>query len=466
MRRLEEWCARQLNPILVQETRYILSRRATLVGYLLLLFFLAIFSNTMSRQAGAELSESLLGAFSLVGVTIIPAHVLFSSAARWSRQKREMVQLTALRPVDILLGRVLSSLSLVVLFLSVMMPFLSLTYLVRGADIFLMTMSIVMLLFLSVFTIIFSISIAWIFEQHSFQLVVKIIWMGILLLMSSMARGFPDFLYDIEKEEAFSPEIIVLWFCLGTLGASCFAFARSIVFLRHPEENRTTPMRVAIFLWLLFVLLSLMIFRVNSTTDVEGVFLGFVMAGFTIACTKFLLESDRIGRRALIDLPRAGWRRLVLLPILPGAGTGILMMGVLLLGFSLFCEIIHMLKPSRGGATGYGGYLYMASWWFSVSAFLLPLFRNVFDTVRQKTSIILSYYILVFLAIITTSGAGIDEVIDPFLNPFVGGAMIQERDPKRGLLLAFAVLLVVVVLLLQRRLLYRNISLIMRAAKH
>ena len=468
MRKLEKWVDKRLNPIILQETRHVLSLKLSLVVYVGLVLVLSTSSCNMSKQSGEEISWILLGAFSFIAVTIIPAQLLFSSATRWSRQKLEMMQLTPLRPLDIAAGRVGAALMIVILILSVVVPFLSLTYLVPGADLSINLMSAVMLLFISLFAITSSINIAWVSEQFSFHLIGKIIWLGMLFQAGIAAAAVPALLHEISQDGKISLGILVVWFCLGAFLASCFAFARSIVFLRHPEENRTTPVRSTLLLGLLFVFLSVTIPLLNSFDDFEAVFFAFVISAFAVFCAKFLLDSDKIGQRALIDLPKAKWKRLLLLPVLPGAGTGILLMASVLFGLAIFFEGVNLWKLSKGGRIDFGGYWYMSNWWFAISAAILPLFRNILGSERKKTAGVFVYYFLIFMAImflliVRAIDPDDESVLSALFIPFVGADMIQDGDAGSFALIILSTIAATSVFLINSKLIYDNVSIIMRA---
>jgi hypothetical protein len=422
----------------------------------------------MSKQSGEEISWVLLGAFSFIAVTIIPAQLMFSSATRWSKEKLEMMQLTLLRPIDIAAGRIVSALLIVILLLSVVMPFLALTYLVPGADLSTNLMAAIMLLFASLFAITASINIAWVSEQYSFHLIGKIIWLGMLFQAGIGGIALPAALNEISQEDFLSLWVIVIWFCSGAFLASCLAFARTIVFLRHPEENRTTPVRTILVIGLFFIALSVTIPLLNNFNDFEAMFFAGIISLYAIFCSKFLLDSDKIGRRALIDLPKAKWKRLAILPLLPGAGTGILLLAGILFGMAFFFEGINLWKLSKGGAIEFGGYWYVAAWWFTILAGGLPLFRNILNSERKKTAGLFLYYFLIFILILYLIFTNIIDLsykdkLSGGLFPFLGVDMIQNGDDGSFILLFGSFIAVGIVFLMHLKLLYANIMTIFRA---
>ncbi len=468
MKRLTQWFDKRLNPIILQEIRHVLSLKLSLVVYAMLVLVLSTSSCNMSKQSGEEISWILLGAFSIIAITIIPAQLLFSSATRWSKQKLEMLQLTPLRPIAIAGGRVGAALLIVILILSVVIPFLSLTYLVPGSDLSINLMAAVMLLFISLFAITSSMNIAWLSEQFSFHLIGKIIWLGFLFQAGFGAAGIPVLLNEIAQDGNISLGLVVGWFCIGTFLASCFSFARSIVFLRHPEENRTTPVRATLLLGLVFVFLSVTLPLLNNFNEFEAVFFLLLMSTFAIFCSKFLLDSDKIGQRALIDLPAAKWKRIVLLPVLPGAGTGILLMACILFGLAMFFEGINLWKLSKGGRIDFGGYWYVANWWFAISVSILPLFRNILNSERKKTAGVFLYYFVIFMAtlfllVVRALEPTDGSVIAAIFIPFLGADIIQDGDQGNLFLLVASTISATTVFLIHSKLIYNNISLILKA---
>ena len=102
------WFDKHANPIALQEVRHLLSLTRTMIVYGLLVFGLWISSCNTAGNSADSLPYFMIGAFGVVGVGLFPAQTLFINSTRWSVDKMEMLHLTGLRPMDIVLGRVLA----------------------------------------------------------------------------------------------------------------------------------------------------------------------------------------------------------------------------------------------------------------------------------------------------------------------------------------------------------------------
>ena len=478
MKRLEEWIDKHINPIVLQESRYILSLRRSIIIYLLLVLIMSISSCSLMEGDSEESIVVLLGAFSIVATVVVPGHILFSSSERWSREKMEMLQLTPLTPLQIVMGRVMAAFVLVLAILSVALPFLAVSYLVPGTELSVVLLSVILILGGSLLSITASINVAWLLEGYSVQSLGKIFWLLMLFQYSFGIVTIPVLLNDISNDAKVPPSVIGLWILIGMLLTSLFFLARSVVHLRHPEENRSTPIRVSLslcFLFLVFSLLLLAVIDPSQASSELGIFLLSLIAFFSLG---FLIEPDAvdhqvasgysfntIGRRALLDLPRSRSRRLLLLPLLPSSGTGVMLFALLLGTLGLSCEILNW----RIGGYRAGGYAFYAMWLFCVFGSALPVFRNLPGVQRDKVRriVILIYlagllFVLFMLNVMFDFQSSDHNLLHYLLNPFKGISAMQDRTDQWYALFIVTTIFSVLVFALHSQMIWQSISTILK----
>ena len=171
------------NPIALLETQQVLSLRRTLIvfGLLVLALWMGSCAVIQETSSGEEMSMLLLATYSIVTVLVVPAQLLFNSANRWSKDKLEMLHLTQLRPMDIVLGRVLSGAGLLLILGAAIIPFIALTYLMPGTQIQLVLLGMGFVFMMGLLAILFTLNISWRLEEYSFVNFGKVIWFLMLI---------------------------------------------------------------------------------------------------------------------------------------------------------------------------------------------------------------------------------------------------------------------------------------------
>ena len=236
-------CAPRNTASVVFEKNFI---RVWSVGACLWMGSCAVIQETSS---GEEMSVLLLATYSLLlSILVVPAQLLFNSANRWSKDKLEMLQLTQLRPMDIVLGRVLSGAGLLLILGAAITPFIALTYLMPGAQIQLVLLGMGFVFMMGLLAILFTLNISWRLEEYSFAniresaLVLnadpRYIWSycsgGGICRSAPLHQNLGNIL------KAF-PWMIAVWGILVYFG-----IVQSVLLFRHPESNRSTPYRIGV----------------------------------------------------------------------------------------------------------------------------------------------------------------------------------------------------------------------------
>ena len=322
--------------------------------------------------------NAILVILSFILFLAIPAQILFDGNKHWTPEKLELLQLTPLRPLDIVLGRLGSALGLILLTISVTAPYMALVSILPGVSLSNVLCTLVWIILLSVVLCALVIHSGWSMRTQSAGVISRV---GLFFIIINLL-GMPVLSLELFKELSGTSDnifIIFAWGCGLLILVAMHFISLSVVTLRHREENKSTPKRIMSVVLLVFLFLSgvISVFA-DSTVNVYD-FLNFrihfmltsILAFFH---GTFLLEDDYIGKRALLDLPKSRTKRWLMLPILPGSGTGLVLLLLVLLVVSIPFEVLSWTHPK---GLIFGGYLYDAIFIFCFMGWLLPKFRNM-----------------------------------------------------------------------------------------
>ena len=333
----ERWNDR-LNPILVKEVRQALRGRYFKISFWLTLTVATLIGLglmvTMGMQefhGGEEVSGAMffVAMFAcLVGAVqvLVPFSAFLSMGGEWDENTYDLLVLSNLKPRQIVLGKILSAGVQSLLFYSAFGPFLVFAFLLRGVD--LTAILVVLALSIAVSLLLSCLAVAMSsFTRVRFARVVLMVLLAVALVWggSGMVAGAAQLMMwpgTIHQPEFL--EVMGAWFTT-TLAVAAFFFAAACARLSHPEENRSTGLRV---MSLLIVACGLgwMTWYLGSKPSVEPILVVVCMAHAVLATTSifFATEPERLGRRVAAGLPRSRILAALEAPFLPGGARGLL----------------------------------------------------------------------------------------------------------------------------------------------
>ena len=392
VRTLTEWVDKHSNPIALLETQQVLSLKRTLIvfGLLILALWMGSCAVVQETSSGEEMSILLLATYAIVSVLVVPAQLLFNSANRWSKDKLEMLHLTQLRPMDIVLGRVLSGAGLLLILGSAIIPFIALTYLMPGTQIQLVLLGMGFVFMMGLLTILFTLNISWRLEEYSFSSIGKVIWFLMEMQGAFVVTGMVVTFVESTSTSELEQLVEVFPWMVGVWGILVyFGIVQSVLLFRHPESNRSTPYRVGVLATYALAMVGMLTLNGLPGVSVEKYFaFCLVMIGLIgLACLPLMLENEVIGRKAFVDLPKKRWKRVVLFPLLPSAGAGMVFMLLMMLG------VLVIAPWSKLTEDQFTAMIYTPLQTFAFVAMLLPRVRkNRISSILSKRNLIVAAY--------------------------------------------------------------------------
>ncbi|MFT5585041.1 MAG: hypothetical protein ACI9VR_002629 [Cognaticolwellia sp.] len=376
---LPNWIDDRLNPILVKEVRQALRGRYFKVTYGLTLIAATLVGIVclMAADNDPEIGQAyfvgiyMCMAAAMMGLVPFQAFVAASGSGRGGRA--ELLQLTALRPRQIVAGRLLSSLVQSGLVLAALAPFLALSFLLPGVD-------LSVLVFVVVYTLIFSVCVSCVTLSASFlteNRLLRVLLMVILggfqfSLVSSAVAGVTEILRNSSDLQDVEVQVGLSVFAGVAIFIATFAFIGGTLRISHPEENRSTPLRVLMFGFALVGMIgTYMAMHWVPHPEAEAFIVAYLALGFAMLLPSgiFSGESERLGRRVQVTAPKNALVALAATPFMPGGGNGALFNLVIVTLFGGFMMIFPTVEPDAGDAWVE---LFVFSFLWAVTAFNLP----------------------------------------------------------------------------------------------
>ena len=204
-----------------------------------------------------------------------------------------------------------------------------------------------------------------------------------------------SFVENVSTNELEDLLVAVPWMVAGWGLLVYFGIAQSVLLFRHPESNRSTPYRVGVFAAYVLGLLAILTFQGLPGTISKDSFVLCVLAmgACGLSCLPLMLEDEVIGRKAFVELPKKRLHRILMFPLLPSAGSGMVFLILMLVG-------IVLLAPwSSVSETEFIALIYTPLQTFAFVAMLLPRLRKL-EIVSQlsKRNVIVAAYMPVMAA--------------------------------------------------------------------
>lgn len=355
------------NPILVKEVRQSLRGKFFRVGFALMLLALTIASIVMIIAMGAQLStgegrDYVLGVFVCLAVAVlglVPYATFSAMGAEWEENTFDLLIISNLRPRQIVMGKLLSAGTQTLLYYSAFTPFMVFAFLLRGVDLL-----VVLLMLVGAFVL--SVGLSCVALMLSTLTRIKFLRLGFMAFLTALlvaainltALGSEELLRHPGniREDEFILGFSFFLLAVGVVSSFCFLIACNM--LSHPEENRSTGLRILTIVTGVLVM-SLITYGSTSGMRPDREQLTIFGIILTIATSLpmifFTTEPDRLGRRVAPRVPRNPLLALLVAPFMPGGGRGLVLYFLELCAILTFIVAGHVsLRTGRESLLGHG----------------------------------------------------------------------------------------------------------------
>lgn len=357
LRRLGEWLADWPNPIVVKELRQAVRGWTALVMFLLYLVVQLVVVGIILMSVAEQIwTESPVGAQVFLAVqiqlaiTIVGLLPLYAGTRLFlerSDVNLDLMFITPLRPVWLVLGKLLAALVLGLLFFSASAPVMTMAYFLRGLDLFYAGILLGLDVLAMMTAVQAALFVAAIPAPRPFAVLLGLgVVFGLLLGVGMLTGGSVAIFAG--GPALFDPEgvIVVSSFVALTLVAGfILLFTATHALLSPPPSNRLMPFKIMLLAvpigyWIaVLALVKLFLSLFGPISSSEYLDLIQIMER-TIAVTGWLAwciaVSERLewNRRVLAQVPRTRWLRVLAFPFYTGAANG-LTLALVLTVFSL-----------------------------------------------------------------------------------------------------------------------------------
>ncbi|MCP3914551.1 MAG: hypothetical protein GY711_03220 [bacterium] len=370
------------NPILVKEVRQSLRGKFFRVSFICTLAAVTVASFGVILEAGEAYERSgrdfFMAIFVCFGIAImglVPFAAFNSMGAEWDENTHDLLVISNLRPRQIVLGKVLSAMAQMVLFLATFTPYLVFSFLLRGMDLTLLTVIVTSAVALSVTASVVAVMLSTLSRVRFARVALLALLAGMLglLLVGTFGLASEWIRFPAAMQ---GPDFVLAWSVFfvgqGILIAFCFGIAANM--LSHSEENRSSGMRILntcsigigiAFLWY-------MTNRIHDREFVSAMSMTLLVLAL-VPGIFFVTEPESLGRRVAPRVPRKLPLALLAAPYMPGGGRGVLLYGfhVVLIGlYFLFGQFI--VPAPHSGFLGEGVGALIIAFLYGTVYLLLP----------------------------------------------------------------------------------------------
>ncbi|MBI1370566.1 MAG: hypothetical protein GC162_18165 [Planctomycetes bacterium] len=326
----------RMNPIVVKELRQAVAGRfvaSVLMLFLIVqmvtigLFLLMEDMDASDFTGGRDVFITLMAILLGTCLLFIPAYASLRLNAERSDTHVDLLYVTTIRPRSIIWGKFLSALIITVLIYSACMPFMSLTFLLRGID--LPTIFLLLAIdFVVVATcVMFSLFLACIPANRVLKSLMALSGLAALIITYGFTIGITSTYIMFGGRTGggawdFWAPIVTIVLCL--LASTGLLFTLAVAMVSPPTSNRALSVRL--YLMSVWLIMGLFCFGWSyAVGDLEPVVFWLCIAS-VVACAAILVcvsERDQIGPRIQSMIPRFGLLRLGAFVLYSGAAGGI-----------------------------------------------------------------------------------------------------------------------------------------------
>lgn len=332
-----ETAGEYLNPILVKETRQALKSRQFAVTFALVLLTSWIWSLLAIYFRYPGILYSPDGPFLMVGyldillfplVVIIPFSAFRSLASEREDGTFELLSISTLSPRQIIIGKLISSIVQMLVYLSALAPCLAFTYLLRGIDIVTIAYVLLCAFLASVLLSGVGLVLACVTRQRHWQsaLSVIVILLFIFLFVIGLITSYASVYEDASWREYDNPDFWAITVALFSVYASYLYLIIELASaqITFESENRSAGIRRGLLFQHFLAIGWFGYLAIRYPREEE-----FMMAMITILCLHWFIMGAFINGESTVISPRVKrtipnllidriWRNW----LLPGADRG------------------------------------------------------------------------------------------------------------------------------------------------
>ena len=379
--RFRDWLSDCFSSIMVKEARQSLKSYQFFITYTIVIFAVAAWTVLMffgemtnGRTNWEQLSESLFYGYCIIlGVPlclVVPFSAFRSLAREYEDGTIQLISITTMKPYQIVLGKLSTSLLQMVIYLSVIAPCIALTYMLDAISYPLIAVILLIAVGGSIFLTILGLLLAGASRSYALSMGISVFFvlgLGALFLcwwglLSTMISGYGFNANDFVSSEGQ----VGLYAFTGFFGSTALVMLTAAgAQISFESDNRSTATRIAMLIQLTLFLGLIAMLTSEMSVGLEVVFIASIFAGHFWLIVGCMLVSERPGLsdRVQRTLPKTWLGRSFFSFLMPGPGRGYLFaVSCLLASVAASCAIfvvchglgitaVSSVGPVRGNLT-------------------------------------------------------------------------------------------------------------------
>ena len=370
---LTNWRTWEPNPIVVKELRQAVrswSITGMMLAFLTILFFVTVgfllgqsFNVNPNQALGREIFQVFLPILSVVGFFFIPIYVGGRLTAERQEGNVDMLYITTLSPARIIRGKLFCGIYLLVLFFSVVAPFMVFTNLLRGIDLPTVFVLLAIAFLLSVLSLQAAIFLSCLPASKGLKILVGVpAGMFMMSLVGMMTAMSVDMMREgvgsrLGTWTFWGPTLSALFIGLLLFG---FLHLAAIALISPASANRALPLRAyTTGAWVITLTVAACWSVQSASVDPMNIWAGFATGAMLLALLISVSEGDDPSVRIRRTIPENRGKRALAFFFYSGSAGGLawtVVLGVVTLAVASLTldggmlDVISAFWTGRGGA--------------------------------------------------------------------------------------------------------------------
>ncbi len=294
---------------------------------------------------------------------IVPYMTFWSLLSERHEATFDVLNITTLSARRIVYGKVANALIQILIFFTVVSPFIAFTSMLQGFRIFNISMMMTVAFFISLALSSIGVAASTLSTNRLFQGIISVILLGALFIFTAILilnwnpwDGWMLELFASEPlvEQRLTQQVLLFCgaICLFMLLYSWVALEFGVSRITFESDNRSTMMRIScLFLFVALCVTFASITASSTYIDQASIRVFFLLLAFHLAIISYFVSCEpiKLSRRIHNRISKIGIFNLFLLPFLPGAGRGFFYILLLIGIFLAYCFSIDLIYQYRIG---------------------------------------------------------------------------------------------------------------------
>ena len=321
----------RFSSILVKETRqatkskhFVWTFFATII-ITLVVTFVILSDRSDSNRLGQTLLTGYLVTLGLPLMIIVPISTFQSLSAEYGDGTLQLISITTMKPSEIIVGKLCSSILQILIYMSVLAPCVTFTFLLRGVDVYQIMMSLLCAFGLSVSLCCLGLAMGSVSTTRivtaGMQLVFVLVLLASAWMWCFMSYGLAQEFGNVPRDAYFW---IAGWVC-GVLSTALLLLVAATAQITFESQNRESYLRIAMLVQqTCFIAFMIGASGMGAHRTQMLVLMLFHLHYWLLMGSLMMMTSPRLSNRVRRSMPRTFLGKAFGGLLMPGPGRGFL----------------------------------------------------------------------------------------------------------------------------------------------